>query len=126
MPRITVLTGICLVVLGLIAYLFLQSDQRSVTALIPAFFGIPFVVLGGVAGRHAGFRRHAMHIAMLIAVLGILGTVRGVTGTIDLVRGAEVARPTAVVVQTIMFAICAIYLGAGVRSFAQARMTKKA
>ena len=46
----------------------------SVTALIPAFFGLPLVVLGFLA-RSESIRRHAMHAAAALALVGWAGAV---------------------------------------------------
>ena len=65
--------GLILIALGLASYFL--TDRVSVTALIPAFFGAVFVILALVA-RHESARKHAMHAAVALGLLGFLGTLR--------------------------------------------------
>jgi len=55
MPKTTLLFGVSLVVLGLGAYLV--TGRESVTALIPAFFGLPVVGLGVAALMREAWRK---------------------------------------------------------------------
>ncbi len=120
MPRITIIVGALLTVLGLVAYVFLSEAPRSITAMIPAFFGVPLIVLGWLGAR-PNLRKHVMHGAVLLGVLGVAGTVPGLLKLPTLLSGGEVARPTAVAVQSIMAAICVVFVVLCVRSFIAAR-----
>ena len=72
MIRLVNLFGVLLVGLGLLAYFgFADADERSWTALIPAFAGVPLLVCGWI-GRREHARKHAMHAAMVIALLGVI------------------------------------------------------
>ena len=71
MPATTRLVGLLLAVLGIVSYV--GTGRTSVTALIPAFFGVAFVLLAWV-GRNEAARKHAMHAAMVVALVGIAGT----------------------------------------------------
>ena len=71
MPSTTRLVGIVLMVIGILSYLL--TGRTSVTALIPAFFGAIFVILAYVA-RNEAVRRHVMHVAVALGLLGVLGT----------------------------------------------------
>jgi hypothetical protein len=52
MDRLTIVLGIVLVLLGVGAFGYaLTGEQASVTALIPAFFGLPILGLGVAAAR---------------------------------------------------------------------------
>jgi hypothetical protein len=113
--------GVFLIVLGVGAYF--GTGGQSVTALIPAFIGVPLAVLGFVA-RDPGRRKGAMHVAVALALVGFLGSARGVPGAIALASGEEVARPAAVVVQTAMAFLCAIFLSLAVKSFLDARRNR--
>ncbi|MHC5114717.1 MAG: hypothetical protein ACYTGP_09845 [Planctomycetota bacterium] len=122
MTRITITFGLVLVLLGLGAYAYaLTGEQASMTALIPAFFGVPILILGLATTKWPARRAMFMHIAVLIAVLGLAGAARGLTSLPALVGGDEVARPAAVVVQSIMAVLCLAYVVAAVRSFVAAR-----
>lgn len=118
MQNLTLSLGILLTILGLSSYF--GTGQESVTALIPSFFGIVFVILGIVA-RNEKFRKHAMHGAAGLALLGALGSARGIPGIIEIMQGAEVARPLAVYAQTAMFLMCLVFIFKAVQSFREAR-----
>ena len=124
MPNATVGLGVLLILLGLFA--FFGSGQESVTALIPAFFGLPLLILGLLARARDAWRKHAMHAAAAIALLGLLGTITGVPKLLTLLGGGEVARPTAAVVQSVMALLCAIFVALAVRSFMAARRARSA
>ena len=49
MSKITIAIGVMLIGLGAAFYLTSEADKRSVTALIPAFVGLPVAILGLVA-----------------------------------------------------------------------------
>jgi hypothetical protein len=118
MARVTIGFGAALVVLGLVGYI--GSGADSVTALIPSVFGAVFVVLG-VVGRSDDRRALTMHIAALLAVVGIAGSVTGLVDLPDLLAGNDVERPWAVAVQSIMAVALVVYLVLAVRSFIAAR-----
>ncbi len=74
MARLTLAYAAILIALGLVAYFVLQpAGDRSMTALIPAFFGIVFALLGGLA-LNARLRKHAMHGAAVLALLVVIPT----------------------------------------------------
>ena len=123
MPGLTIAFGLILIALGVIGYF--ATGRQSPTALIPAFAGALFLVLGVVA-RSAGARKHAMHAAAALAVLGFLGTVPGLIKFFRMLGGAEVARPAAVRSQAVMAVLCVIFVILCVRSFMAARRARGA
>ena len=118
MPYVTIALGSLLLVIGVGFYF--GTGATSVTALIPAFLGIP-IELAGLAALREGWRKHAMHAAVLLALLGFLGSARGLLSLPDLLSGVELARPAAVVAQSLTAVLCLIFVGLAVRSFIQAR-----
>ena len=108
-----------LILLGVASYIL--TGRTSVTALIPAFFGAIFVILA-LVGRSESARKHAMHAAVALALLALLGTLARVVPA--LVRG-ELARP-AVLAQVIMSVILVSYIALGVKSFKDARRARLA
>jgi hypothetical protein len=64
------------------------SESPSITALIPAFFGLPIVLLGVVALRDT-YRMHAMHGVAVLALLGLLAPLSRLV--MQVVRGGDVA-----------------------------------
>lgn len=123
MPRITVGFGGLLIVVGLAAYF--GAGRTSITAMIPAFFGVPILLLGVLAFRD-GMRKHAMHGAAGLALLGLLGSIGGLPKLFALLSGGAVARPTAAVVQSIMAVLCVAFLALAIRSFIAARRERLA
>jgi hypothetical protein len=117
MPSLTIALGVALAVLGLGGYV--MSGAASVTALIPAFFGA-VIALAGFIARDEGKRKHAMHAAVVVALLGFLGSVRGLSQIGALMDGTA-ARPAAVVSQSIMAVLTLGYIVMAVRSFVEAR-----
>jgi len=122
MPRLTVGFGISLVLIGLGFYL--ASGRSSLTALIPAAFGIVLVVLGIVAERAAS-TKHAMHLAAVVALLGILGSLDGFPPFIRILVGDPLDRSLAAVAKVCMAVSLASYLSCSIRSFRAARKAWK-
>src|SRR5688572_2306182 len=85
MASTTITFGLLLTLLGLAGYFL--TGTSSVTALIPAIFGLLLVVLGFLA-RSEGVRRHAMHAAAAVALVGCIGAL------FSLVRTPLGLRPT--------------------------------
>ena len=120
MPSVTIALGVALIVLGLAGYFL--TGAVSVTALIPAAFGLVLAICGAIA-RDAGKRKHAMHAAVVVALLGFLGSARGLLQIGALLNGTA-ARPAAVISQTIMAVLTLGYIVMAVRSFVQARANR--
>lgn len=121
MAHVTIALGLVLVVLGVGAYA--ATGGASFTALIPAFFGIPLAILG-LLGRNETRLKMTMHLAAVVALLGLLGSLRGVPDLVALLAGNEVARPAAAVVQSLMAAACLAFLVLAIRSFVAARRAR--
>lgn len=117
MPSITLALGIALIVLGAAGYVL--TGAASLTALIPAAFGF-VIAIAGVIARDDRRRKHAMHAAVVVALLGFLGSVPGLLKVGALFDGTA-ARPAAVVSQTVMALLTLGYIVMAVRSFVAAR-----
>ena len=121
MPGITIIIGVMLILIGIGGYGYgASTGNASPTALIPSVIGLIIVVLGGIATNER-WRKHAMHAALLIALLGFIGTVMGIPKTISLLQGAEIERPAAALAQTLTAVLCLVLLAFGINSFVQAR-----
>ena len=118
MAKTTIGLSIILLILGLVA--FSATGMQSPTALIPSVFGIIFLILGLIARKESA-RKTAMHISMLIALLGIIGTFSGFIKFFALITGGEVIRPAAVITQTIMAGLLIFYIVSGIKTFIDAR-----
>lgn len=122
MPRLTTITGALLVLTGVVA--FIVTSASSVTALIPAFVAGLLLICAALAGREA-LRRHAIHAALVVALLGALGSLMNVAKIGQLFAGTA-ERPAAIIVSVILFVVCVVYVAIGVRSFIAARRTRAA
>jgi len=123
LPKLTIIYAVLLIILGLAGYFGL--GMVSITALIPAFFGIVMLIVGFLAFKE-NLRRHAMHIASALGFIGFLATISSLPAFITLLGGGEVARPGAVVGKTVMASLSLMYFTLCFRSFVQARLLKKA
>jgi len=115
---LTVGFGILLIIIGLAGYL--ATGHEHPTALIPAGLGIPMLILGVVAANEAR-RKHAMHGALTLALLGFFGCLKGLLKLPLLLSGGHVERPVAVADQALTALLCLAFIALGVRSFVAAR-----
>ena len=117
MPLWSSLSGFFLVVLGIIFYLF-PEDKSSVTALIPSFIGLGLLIPGYLAYTNENMKMHAMHVAVLVALIGTLG---GAMGIQDAIAG-DWSRPT--IARMILLLTCGEYMIFSIMSFRQARVKR--
>lgn len=117
MPGTTRLFGLILIVLGIASYVL--TGRASVTALIPALFGAILVVCALVA-RNENARRHAMHAAVAIALIGALASLGR---AVPAVMNGDATKP-AVLAQLAMAVLLIIYVVLGVQSFIAARKAR--
>jgi uncharacterized membrane protein HdeD (DUF308 family) len=112
-PRVTLLLGVVLIVLGIIGFI----PHQAPTALIPAAFGLVFAILGVLAGQEA-FRKHAMHAA---AALGLIGFLGAAVMVIRALAAGVIERPLAFTLQIAMAVLCVGFVALCVKSFIDAR-----
>nr|WP_245634129.1 hypothetical protein [Halalkalicoccus paucihalophilus] len=105
-----IVLGTALVALGVGAYVL--SNFVSVTALIPAVFGVLIAVLGVVGYQRTDRQRLAAYGIGLLAVLGVLGSTRGIPDIIALLTGGAVESTIATISQGTMIVICLVLLAA--------------
>lgn len=117
MHNLTYAIGAILTVVGVIAYV--GTGAVSITALIPTFVGLLLLICALLAHK-TRLRRHAIHAALVLALLGAAGSLMNVAKLGDLLAGTA-ERPAAIVVSTIMFLLLLLFIAAGVRSFVAAR-----
>jgi len=119
--RTTIIFGVMLVAVGIVGYV--GTAAVSVTALIPAVFGVVLAILGWLALSER-YRTHAVHLAAATGLVAFLGTVRGLIELVGLISGAEVNRPAAVVSQSVVAILMAVFVGLCVKSFIDARRVR--
>lgn len=124
MPVYAIVFGGLLTALGAVAYLtpdlIAGGNPHQITAASPAFVGIPIVLTGLAVLLKPELRKHAMHAA---AVLALLGTVGGLVPVI--LRKFDTTQ-TAVLVGLGMSGLSVVFLGLCVKSFIDARKARKA
>lgn len=118
MASTTIVFGALLALLGVGGYLL--SGATSVTALIPAFFGLPMLGLGFLA-RSESMRKHAMHAAAMLALIGCGGAVFSLMRT-----PAGPRSPVAAFSQAVMVLLTAAFVVLCIRSFKAARLARAA
>lgn len=73
MPNTAILFGRLLVLLGIIGYGYgIYAGNASLTALIPAVFGIILLILGHLSKAKDNLRKHLMHVAVLVGLVGFI------------------------------------------------------
>ncbi|GAB4315869.1 MAG: hypothetical protein Kow0059_08150 [Candidatus Sumerlaeia bacterium] len=119
MPIVTIAYGALLMLLGFAGHGLAAS--KSATALIPAFAGLIFVVLGVLALKPS-LRRDMMHAAAGLSLLAGLALVRGVMKLPALWRGE--ASALAVGMQIAMGLVSLVFLALCIRSFVMVRRAR--
>ncbi len=117
MLALTTWIGALLVATGVIGYV--GTGAASLTALIPSAVGA-LLLIAALIGRRENARKHAVHAALAVALVGLLGSLMNVVKIGDVLAGTA-QRPAAVIVSTVMFVLLVVYLVAGIRSFVRAR-----
>lgn len=117
MPSTAIGVGLSLILVGIAGYVWGMLDGKaSVTALIPAFFGLVIAVLGAFAKSSENLRKHLMHAALLVALVGFaIPAYRLLSNLSGLTLSAGV------VAQAAMALICFLFLILGIQSFVNAR-----
>lgn len=85
--RIGIGIGALFVLIGIAAYVL--SDFASVTALIPAFFGVIIVALG-IVGWQTDNERIAIYAMGVLAAISVAGSGRGIPDILSLLGGESV------------------------------------
>jgi len=120
MAPITLLFALAYILLGLGGFILTGSTHK--TALIPCAFGVLFVLFGLLAFKEK-LRKHAMHAAVLVALLAFVGTAKALAHLPDLFRGTA-EKPAAVITQAVNAFLSLGFILLAVRSFIQARRAR--
>jgi hypothetical protein len=116
----TIFCGTLLIADGAIGYWLQDPENRSRTPLIASGLGVLFVLLGLLA-RKDHLRKHAMHLA---AALGLLGFIGSLYRLLPSLLSGEVKMLPAVCL-SIMAIVCAGLVGLCINSFIQARRARQ-
>ena len=75
MPFTSIVFGVLLIIVGVIGYVHgIMNEKASFTALIPALFGVVIALLGLAAQAKENLRKHLMHAAVLVGLIGFLAS----------------------------------------------------
>lgn len=121
-----VIAGVLLIVVGIMGYTSQDpvAGKVSVTALIPAFFGVGIGLCGLLAIWKEGLRKHAMHAAAMLSLLGMIGAPYPIFKR--LFKGDPIdASSPAIISAALTTLICAVFLAMCVRSFGAARRARQ-
>lgn len=122
MPSTSIACGTLLILIGVLGYIAgMLHQSTSMTALIPAAFGIVLFLLGVFARMNEGLRKHLMHAAVIVALLGFIATAGRLVSKLG-----ELSYSAAVVSQVSMALVCLLFVILAVKSFADARRNRTA
>ena len=117
MPSLSIFCGVLLILIGILGYVTgVMSDRASYTALIPAIFGALLLLFGLIAQAKENLRKHLMHAAVVVALLGFIAT----AGRL-IPRLGELTFSGAEIAQISMAAVCLLFVVLAVKSFVGAR-----
>ncbi|MBE7552907.1 MAG: hypothetical protein HS126_17690 [Anaerolineales bacterium] len=108
MKIITITFGVLLTLLGVGSYV--GTGTSSLTALIPAVLGLAIAGLGFMSHPERGSKNTPFFGAVFLAILTLLGSLRGVINFFTMLSGGEVARPAATTAQALMAALCLVFV----------------
>ena len=120
MDKVAITIGTLLILLGIGG--FAGSGFAAPTALIPAYFGAALAILGVVVAVKPATRKHAMHAAAAIALLGALAS--GGRLVVSLSHGGH--DRLAIFSLASMTVLCVLFVILAVRSFIAARRAREA
>ena len=121
MPSTAIGCGLSLILVGIAGYVWgMIGGNASFTALIPAIFGLVIAILGAFAKSNESMRKHLMHAALLIALIGFV-----IPAFRLLSKFSSLTLSPAVVAQAAMALICLMFLILGIQSFVNARRSRE-
>jgi hypothetical protein len=118
----SLIAGIICVAVGV--YGFTQGKPNpetgvvSKTALIPAWIGLVFLLSAGLSHLKPLLHKHAMHLAALASLIGLLGAAMPIK-----VRGFDFTQAS-VQGSVVLFLTCGTFLVLAIRSFIAARRAR--
>lgn len=117
MTSLSIWFGRLLVLVGIVGYAYgMIQGNASFTALIPAAFGLVLMILGYLGQRSEGARKHIMHVAMLIGLIGFVVPAWRLISKFD-----GFSASAAHLSQLAMAVLCLLFVIFGIRSFVNAR-----
>ena len=113
--------GVLLIIVGIAGYVYGMSiGHASPTALIPAAFGLLLAVLGFIARSRDDLRKHIMHVAVLLGLVGFIAALGSLFR-----NGVPSSLGAGPLSQIAMAVICLVFVILCVKSFIDARRAEK-
>ena len=123
MAKLTIGFGVLLVLIAVIG--FVATGSAHPTALIPAAFGVLFIIFGLLANTPDAKKRMLwMHVSVTVGLIGFLSTIMADVQAIKMSHGTVYPHPAAVLEKAAMSLACLIYVLFCVRSFINARVRR--
>jgi hypothetical protein len=117
LAKLSIAFGIALIAVGIGGFI----PHHAPTALIPAYMGLVIGLCGALALNPA-YRMHAMHLAVLFALLGCVAA----GGRLAISLSKPAVDSVAVSSQSLMTVLCGVFVILCVRSFIAARRARRA
>ncbi len=125
MAKLTIALGVLLILVAVAG--FVATGSAHPTALIPGGIGILFIIFGALASSEDTKKRMLwMHIAVTVALLMFLATIKSDIDVIRLSHGVAFPHPIAIEEKAAMSLLCLLFVLLCVRSFIAARRTRLA
>ncbi len=125
MAKLTIGVGILLILIAIGG--FVATGSNHPTALIPAGAGLLFCIFGALASSSELKKRMLwMHVAVTLALLLFLGSIKADIDVFRLAHGAAFEHPIALEEKAAMSLVCLLFVLLCVRSFIAARRTRLA
>jgi uncharacterized membrane protein HdeD (DUF308 family) len=113
--------GVLLIALGAVGY----AEIHFIHAAIPGFFGFALVICGMLATTtNLKHRARWMHGAVLVGLLGFLGTVMSLPRIVQMAAGKTIVNPVGAEDQAATCVLCLVFVLLCVRSFIAARRAR--
>lgn len=122
MPILSILFGLLLNLVGLIG--FYSTGATHYTALIPCALGLLLIICGVIAKKEH-LRKHVMHVAVLVALIGFVMTVSAFGKLPLLLNHTAGGKEAAILSKIATASLCGVFFILCVRSFVRARLLKK-
>ena len=125
MSRITIVFGLLLCGLSA-AVLLIKQEFKLGTWLIPSGVGVPLIVLGAIATISPASKKHVMHAAVTLALLGgLVALVQGVRQLVGMLFQGKDILPLAAGMIWAMTVLCFVFVGLCVQSFIAAKKARE-
>jgi hypothetical protein len=123
MAKLTMVYGVLLIAIG--AWGYVATGSEHPTALIPAGFGLLFVLFGVLSNTDDSKKRMLwMHISVTVALLLFISLIKSDIQVYQLSHGADLPHPVAIEEKAAASLISLIYVLFCVRSFILARKAR--